>query len=224
MSDVLTDPLLVGVASAHGFGTRNASPPEPLVRPKQVHGRRVVDAAVCRAAAPPPEADAIVSADADLCIAIVTADCVPILLAAPDGAVVAAVHAGWRGLAAGVVAAGVAVLRERAECAAADCVAAIGPHIGPCCYEVDEPVLAALEIGLGPPTRTSARATRAGHAQLDLGALCRAALRDAGLADACIGTGAVACTACDARRFHSYRRDGPRSGRLVHFIRARSQG
>jgi YfiH family protein len=224
VSGVLTDPLLAGLASAHGFGTRNASPPDPLVRPKQVHGRRVVDAAVCRAAVTPPEADAIVSSDADLCVAVVTADCVPILLAAPDGAVVAAVHAGWRGLAAGVVAAAVAVLCGRAECAAADCVAAIGPHIGPCCYEVDEPVLAALETGLGAPTWAWARATRAEHAQLDLGALCRAALRGAGLADAGIGTAAVACTACDSRRFHSFRRDGPRSGRLIHFIRARPQG
>jgi YfiH family protein len=224
VSHVLTDPLLARLVSVHGFGTRDALPPTPWVGPKQVHGRCVVDSVVCSASAPPPEADAIVSADPTLCIAIVTADCVPILLAAPEGAVVAAVHAGWRGLAAGVVAAGVAVLCERAECAAADCVAAIGPHIGSCCYEVDEPVLSALEVGLGALPPASARATRAGHAQLDLGALCGAALREAGLTASSIGSSAAACTACDPRRFHSYRRDGPRAGRLVHFIRAAAQG
>ncbi|MBW2268769.1 MAG: polyphenol oxidase family protein [Deltaproteobacteria bacterium] len=224
MSAVLTDPLLASLVPAHGFGTRDALPPEPLVRPKQVHGDRVVDALVCRAAAQPPEADAIVSAESEFAIAVVTADCVPILLSAPDGAVVAALHAGWRGLAAGVVAAGVAALLARAGCSGAACLAAIGPHIGPCCYEVDEPVLAALDAGLGAPARAAARATRPGHARLDLGALCRAALRDACLPEAAIGTTAAVCTACDPRRFHSYRRDGPRSGRLVHFIRAAPRG
>ncbi len=224
MSSVLTDPLREALVPVHGFGTRQAEPPQPLLRPLQVHGCAVVDAAVCRAADPPCEADAIVSGEADCCVAIVTADCVPILLASPGGAVVAAVHAGWRGLAAGVVAAGVAALQDRAGVAADVCVAAIGPHIGACCYEVDEKVLAALEAGLGASARASARPTHSGHAQLALGALCRAALRSAGLADAAIGSAAAACTACDAERFHSYRRDGARSGRLVHFIAAAAQG
>lgn len=224
MSVFLREPLLADVAAAHGFGTVGAAAPQPLMRPKQVHGKHVVDANACAAADEPPEADAIVSADAELGIAIVTADCVPILLAAPGGRVVAAVHAGWRGLAAGVVAAGVASLVERAGCDAGACIAAIGPHIGSCCYEVDEPVLSALEAGVGASARTSARPTKPGHAQLDLAALSRAALMQAGLRDGCIGASAVACTACDPRRFHSYRRDGPRSGRLIHFIRAAAQG
>lgn len=222
MSDVLRDPLLADLL--HGFGTRDATPPEPLLRPKQVHGRAVVDAAACIGADEAPEADVIVSADADRCVAVVTADCVPVLLAAPGGAVVAAVHAGWRGLAAGVVAAGVAALAARAGVAAGECRAAIGPHIGQCCYEVDEPVLAALEAQMGPPARAAARPSRPGHARLDLGAACSAALRAAGLPAGAVGTRAVACTACDPGRFTSYRREGADAGRLVHFIRARPQG
>jgi YfiH family protein len=224
VSAFLHDPLLAARVSNHGFGTRDATMPEPPIRPRQVHGRVVVTESDCRAAVEPPEADAIVSADAAACIAVVTADCVPILLAAPAGRVVAAVHAGWRGLAAGVVAAAVEALCARAGCAPETCVAAMGPHIGACCYEVDEPVLSQLETGLGAVARESARATTPGHAQLDLTALSRAALRSAGIAAERLGDSAVACTACDARRFHSYRRDGPRAGRLVHFIRAAAQG
>ena len=96
-------------------------------------------------------------------------------------------------------------------------LAAIGPHIGPCCYEVDAAVLDALAGRHGQAMGHAVRTARAGHAMLDLGALTEQSLRAAGVeADRLIDV----CTRCDAERFHSYRRDGPRSGRLVHFVAA----
>jgi hypothetical protein len=149
-------------------------------------------------------------------VGVVTADCVPVLLAA--GGAVAAVHAGWRGLAGGVIARAVEALAEATGGAAT--VAAIGPCIGACCYEVDEPVLAALERRFGAALPGALAPTRAGHALLDLPSLARAALVAAGLAPDSIGALAGACTRCDAERFHSYRRDGATAGRLLSWIEA----
>jgi YfiH family protein len=215
---MLHQALLGGCGVAHGFGVRGAPDPPGLLRPRQVHGFRVVTAAECRSASP-PEADAVISLEAGVPVGVVTADCVPVLIASERGDAVAAVHAGWRGLAAGVVAQSVDALR-RSGCAGR-LVAAIGPHIGACCYEVDAPVLEALSDGLGAQRLDAAtRTTRPGHALLDLGALTADALRSAGLAACDVAGLPDCCTRCDAQRFHSYRRDGARSGRLTHFIAA----
>jgi len=211
--------LLAARGLEHGFGLRGDPGPVGLARPRQVHGTAIHRVAIPGDAAS-VEADGIVCSLPGVAIGVVTADCVPILLAGragPAGSTVAAVHAGWRGLCAGVVSAAVARFPEPPA------AAAIGPHVGPCCYEVDAPVLAAVRRGFGPETPPGAiRPGREGHAWLDLGLLAAAALRRAGVRAASIGRDAVACTACDPERFHSYRRDGPRSGRLVHFIRAPS--
>ena len=155
-------------------------------------------------------------------VGIVTADCVPLRLAEEGGGWVAAVHAGWRGLTAGIAATTVAWLAERGVLPGR-LRAAIGPHVGPCCYEVDAPVLAAVEARFGPSgLAEAARAGRSGHAWLDLGALLTRDLVAAGLPPEGIGAAAAACTACDSERFHSYRRDGPRSGRLHHWVTVRN--
>jgi YfiH family protein len=209
----LLDPALVALGVDHGFGLRDDPAPGDLQRPRQVHG--VAVHTVARPGdAEGVEADAIVCRLPDVAVGVVTADCVPILLATAGGAAVAAVHAGWRGLCAGVVEAGVAALP------APPVVAAVGPHVGPCCYEVDAPVLEAVRerFGASPPAG-AVRPGRAGRAWLDLGVLVAAELARAGVATVARAT--AACTACDAERFHSYRRDGPRSGRLVHWVRAR---
>jgi hypothetical protein len=153
-------------------------------------------------------------------IGVVTADCVPILVATQTGAAVAAIHAGWRGLACGVVEAGIAALRAGAE-GSPRLVAAIGPHIGACCYEVDEPVLSALAPGFGKDLAAALRPGRPGHAWLDLGQLTRTALLRAGVAPDTLGLLPHACTRCHPERFHSYRREGVSAGRLYHFIAAR---
>lgn len=214
-------PLLEAEAVAHGFGTRACVAPAALVRARQVHGRDVVrvtqpaDALV-------GDADALVCDVPGLAIGVVTADCLPVLIAAPSGAVAAA-HAGWRGLAAGVLAATVAALREIAP-DADRAIAVIGPHIGASCYEVDEPVVRALAARFGAAVDAALRETRAGHCEIDLARLARLDLEYAGLASERIAAIPDACTACDPERFYSFRRDGPGAGRLCHFVMARAAG
>lgn len=249
----LVHPLLTACGVRHAFGTRGTLEPPGLRRPRQVHGARVTDAAACTRT-PAPEADAVVSRLADVAVGVVTADCVPLLVAAHDGRAVAAIHAGWRGLAAGVIAAGVRALTGRALTgqtltgqaftgralagregdatpahppsrlppSRTGWVAAIGPHAGPCCYEVDAPVLDALRERDVPGLREAAREARPGHWWLDLGALAEGQLRAAGVA--LVGRVTPGCTVCDTERFESHRRDGPRAGRLVHWIAARRAG
>jgi len=213
----LADPLLEALGVPHGFGTRGAPPPPGCVRVRQVHGVAVarVDAAGRPA---PEEADALLCDRCDVPVAVVTADCVPILLSTVSGAAVAAVHAGWRGLAAGVVEGAV---RALLGLAAEPLVAAIGPHIGACCYEVDAPVVEPLEARFGGELGAALRGSRPGHHWIDLGRLVAVDLQRAGLPPHHIGTAAAACTACDAARFESYRRDRQAAGRLVHWVAAR---
>ena len=216
----LVEPRLAGSAACHGFGLRGTPEPAGLARPRQVHGAAVVGAADCLKGAERPAADAVVATTPGVPVGVLTADCVPVLLTSGAGDAVAAVHAGWRGLAAGVVTAGVEALATAAGVGPERLLAAIGPHIGPWCYEVDDAVLDALAGRHGQAMGRALRPARAGHAMLDLGALVDAALVRAGVPQAAVGRAVAACTCCDPRRFHSYRRDGAGAGRLVHFIAA----
>ncbi len=210
--DFLRDAVLTKRGLAHGFGLRT-SPELALRRPRQVHGARVVWA---EAANELGDADAVLARAGSVRVGVVTADCVPILVAA--GRVVGAVHAGWRGFAAGVIE---DTLRELASAAPGEePAAAIGPCIGGCCYEVDAPVLTPLRARYGALVDAATTPSRPGHARLDLGALAQLALARAGLAPAAIGSAARLCTRCDAARFHSFRRDGAAAGRLTHWIEA----
>jgi polyphenol oxidase len=153
---------------------------ERVAQGRQVHGNRVVvDAQGIE------EADGQVTTARGVAAAVLVADCLPIALAGPQG--VGVVHAGWRGLAAGVVEAGVA--------ATGAVSAAIGPGIGPCCYEVGDEVRAVF----GTTERT-----------LDLKAIARARLQAAGVREV---HDCGLCTACDAERFFSHRRDRGITGR-----------
>jgi YfiH family protein len=209
-------PLLEACGVTHGFGVKGWLGPAGLVRPVQVHGHAV--ARVARHGdAEPAEADAIWSQSGGPPVAVVTADCVPILVASPAGERVAAIHAGWRGLAAGVIEAGIAAISPDAA-ASGQLVAAIGPHAGACCYEVDAPVRDAF-AGFGADVGAAAfRDAGPGHWMCDLAVLARAALVRAGLLPAHVGVLEGACTVCDPGRFESYRRDGGAAGRLVHAI------
>ncbi len=215
----LTHRLLQSCEVAHGFGVRGASEPERVVRPRQVHGIGVAHADP--GGELPGEADAIVSRVPGLCVAVVTADCVPILLAEESGRVVAAVHAGWRGLARGVIPQAVAALRGELD-RPSSLRAVVGPCIGACCYEIDEPVIAALRPRFRAELGEALRSASGDHALLDLAALARTDLVRSGLSGESIGGFPSVCTRCDAERFHSYRRDGARAGRLLHWIAART--
>lgn len=210
----LRSELLQGYGVRHGFGTRDAQLPPGVVRPVQVHGTEVMS--VREVSMDPIDADAVVSDRSGVAVGIVTADCVPVLLASTDGAVVGAIHAGWRGLAAGILARGVAAA---AALRGDSLVACVGPAAGGCCYEVDAPVLDALGAAHPAALPAHVRASRPGHAWLDLAGVARDALVALGLEEAQVER-IAACTICDAERFHSYRRDGASAGRLVHWIAA----
>jgi YfiH family protein len=135
-----------------------------------------------------------------------------VVLAQVDGAGVAIVHAGWRGSARRITEVAVRALAESVGCGPQDLVVALGPHIGPCCYEVDEPVRKAVghESVFSPSARP-------GHYLLDLFELNRRQLLRAGVTPDRIER-VEGCTSCDTDLFFSYRRDGP-TGRLTHYVR-----
>lgn len=209
---VLCDPVLEMRGVVHGFGVRGSQVPEATVFMRQVHGASVVRA---ERAAAGEVGDAIVAGAAGPPVAVVTADCVPILVAAGSGEVVAAIHAGWRGLAAGVIEAGLAALGRPAG----ELTAAVGPAARGCCYEVDAPVSDGLAVRYGRLFGGVLVPGRAGHFQLDLPELAVRVLEAAGLSRGRIGTRHQLCTICTpGPRFESHRRDGLAAGRMRHFI------
>lgn len=171
--------------------------PENVVMGRQVHGAELhthtgpQDPAVYAEAVPSPlEVDAHATAEPGLVPFVMTADCLPIALAGPGG--VAMAHGGWRGLAGGIVA-------KAAEAVGAT-AAAIGPGIGPCCYEVGEEVLEAFGDLEGV----------AEGRMLDLTAVAARLLERAGVTD--VDTIEL-CTSCHPELLYSHRRDGERTGR-----------
>jgi YfiH family protein len=174
----------------------------PVAWARQVHSARVLDAH----AGDCGEGDALVGREKGLALAIVTADCVPVLLAGPAG--VGAAHAGWRGIAAGVMSATLAALGGPAE----RYVAWIGPAIGPCCYETGPDVAAQVAAASHPGI---AAAGPAGRPHLDLRAAVRHQLETAGLRQI---HSLPLCTRCEPTHLHSYRRDGKAAGRNHAFI------
>ncbi len=167
---------------------------------KQIHSAIVLAADEIGCAG---EGDALVTANASVPVSVRTADCYPILLADVRNRAVAAVHAGWRGTAAHIVAVTIEEMHRRYASEPKDVYAAIGPGIGACCYEVGAEV--ARQFGLEQ------------SGSIDLAAINRLQLLDAGLAEKRIDT-LNGCTKCDASWFHSYRRDNLAAGRMVTYI------
>ena len=193
---------------AHAFPARHAQDGdllaslgvESITQVRQVHGATAVEAAAAAVA----EADAIVSRAGGAAVGVRVADCVPVLVGSSITGDAAAIHAGWRGVAQGVIGSGVSLLGGRGL------VAAIGPCIGACCFEVGPEV--AERLGFVD--------RRVGDkAYVDLRAAVRAQLLDLGLLDREIED-VPGCTKHDPR-FHSFRRDGSGSGRMLASIRPR---
>jgi YfiH family protein len=185
------------LAAALGF------PPDRVVIGHQVHGAELsghpgpqTPNPFAEPGSPIAEVDGHVTAEPDLALLVFVADCVPVALCGPGGA--AMLHCGWRGLAAGIV--------ERGARAIGATDAAIGPSIGPCCYEVGQDVLDAF-AGLGDGL-TSGR-------MLDLPAIARRLLLDAGVER--VETAGL-CTSCEPGLFFSHRRDAGRTGRQAGLV------
>jgi YfiH family protein len=183
----------------HGFGTRTAPlSQDGMATLKQIHSARVL-----MADAPGfiGEGDALVTRHPGLTVSVRTADCYPILLVNVETREVAAVHAGWRGTSAGIVGEALKLMNAQPR-NAHQILAAIGPGIGGCCYEVGEDVARQF----GQPA-----------GKLDLAAANYQQLRDAGVPAQNIDV-LRHCTFCQADQFHSYRRDKEHAGRMISYI------
>ncbi|MFN7966927.1 MAG: peptidoglycan editing factor PgeF [Acidobacteriota bacterium] len=188
----------------HAFSPRPEVPDPKPWRPRQVHGAVLVDLTAPNL--DPPEADGTIARAPGLPIGVVTADCIPLLFAHPNRVVVAAVHAGWRGLAAGILERTVEAL-EGPE----GWRVALGPAAGGCCYEVGVEVLEALQ-----PAASFHTATRPGHSRLDLRGVAVDRLLKAGVHQPLIEV-IGPCTICSGG-WPSYRRDGHKAGRMLSWI------
>lgn len=177
---------------------------------RQVHGTQVVEA---EAGTSPVEADASTSVTPGTVCAVLSADCMPVLLASRDGRGVGAAHAGWRGLAGGIIQNTAHALRARLGQPGAELVAFLGPAIGPAAFEVGPEVLEAMLVRLPDAARAFVPANQ-GKYRADLFALGRMALAQAGVL---FVYGGGDCTFTDPARFYSFRRDRV-TGRQGAFI------
>lgn len=196
--------------------------PTRLMRSRQVHGRtvRVLARGTVGAEAyrEQPDADALVSNEPGVALAVVVADCVPILLADPRTGTAAAVHAGWRGTCAGIVGTTLAAMGALSGVQPSDLVAAIGPSIGPCCYEVGGEVREAFRQAVHAGVDSDRWFSHAdGSLRLDLWRANRDQLRRAGVPESQIFTCAL-CTSTHRDLFPSHRADRERAGRMAAAI------
>jgi YfiH family protein len=196
------DPLAV---AANRQRLRAALPGEPKWL-RQVHGSGVVDADTIAGI---PEADAAVARSTDTVCAVLVADCIPVLLADRAGSAVAVAHAGWRGLAGGVLERAIERLAQPPE----ELLAYLGPGIGPRAFEVGADVREAFLAG-DAQAEAAFRPRSPGKWMADLFLLARQRLARCGVARI---HGGDLCTHSDPRRFYSYRRDGP-TGRMAALI------
>ncbi len=187
----------------HGFGTRAAEVRARfpnLATVKQVHSDRCV--AASGRAGMLGHGDALLENVPGGLVAVKTADCLPILLVDERHRAVAAVHAGWRGTAARIAQHAVDAMRETFGTDPADLHAALGPGIGPCCYEVGPEVAAQFGVH--------------GRTHLDLAGLNSGQLLETGVSPARVYQSGL-CTMCRAAEFHSFRRDKEAAGRMYSF-------
>jgi len=182
----------------------------------QVHGAAVVSAekgrAACHHRSGCPSADALVTSSREVTLGVLTADCLAVIMAAPEVGAVAAVHAGWRGTLEGIAP---RALRSLAGEAGAGVKAGLGPCIGMCCYEVGEEVHDRFREKWGREYVDKVFRRRGGW-RLDLQKANLLQLLEAGVPEKDIATVPL-CTSCRRDLFFSHRRDGERTGRMLAF-------
>lgn len=188
----------------HGFGTRHAAPHPSPITLRQVHSDIVLladSAAGCKG-------DALIASRPGEVVAVKTADCVPVLLVDPEHRVAAAVHAGWRGSVGEIARKALQRMRLEFGSVPAEVRAAIGPAIGPCCYEVGPEVAVQFEPFF--PERNDLRQ----KTRVNLWESNRRQLVAAGLEPEAIFISEL-CTFCQEEEFFSHRRDNPATGRML---------
>jgi len=197
-------------SGAHGRGW--------LLSVKQVHGTDalVVDRPLTESDHFPGGWDALVTDQPGVTVAVRTADCVPVLVHDPRRRVVAAIHAGWRGAVAGIVSKTFTLMVTRFGSTRSDLRVSIGPSVGSCCYEVDDPVLDQLRMGM-PDWETVVRDYQGHKARLDLKALIRRQVEGEGVSAPSVSLVNL-CTVCHDQLFYSYRREGRVNGTMVSGI------
>jgi hypothetical protein len=219
----------------HGFPTRRGRPedvlPGPVARLRQVHGAEVLTLPDDPDARAPflrtlvderPAGDALITDQRGIAVAVAVADCLPVLIADPRAGAVAAVHAGWRGLAAGVIENAVGALGTRFGSDPADLVVGLGPAIGPCCFEVGEEVIEAFAArGYGEQARVADDVGPRPHAHLPR--VAKAILARLGVPAEQVADAAL-CTRCNSEWLWSYRVDGEHAGRMVCGISLETRG
>lgn len=185
----------------------------------QVHGEKIltIDRPLSDFLIPePPQFDAIITDQPGVAIGIKTADCVPILFVDRVKRIVAVAHAGWRGTALTIAAKLVDALITGFDCRTDDLIAAIGPAIGPCCYQVDEPVFDAMKTQKGRESFLSSDREQRKW-MLDLSLANRLQIIGKGVPDRNISI-ANYCTSCHRDMFYSHRGEGGNTGRQLNFI------
>ena len=205
-------------------GTVKAGGPDyPLVVSiRQVHGTDVLSLAQPLKAGQTFDSghDAVLTNQAGTLLTIHTADCVPVLLMDSARYVIGAVHAGWRGAVHGIVAKSARAMVERFDADFTSLHVAIGPSAGPCCYEVDAPVIDQLAPDVADDS-TILRRTGPGSGRLDLKKLIRWQATSTGIAEDHVHTVDL-CTICRPDLFFSYRREGNVHGNMVSGIMVRN--
>jgi len=185
---------------------------------EQVHGNRVISVSAGNTPLRRRKADAACVQHSGDGVAILTADCLPVLFCSRDGQVAAAAHAGWRGLLDGVLENTVLATGRKGS----DLLAWLGPAIGPCCFEVGEEVRSAFMAAAGPGPGSQASTARAfesvpdsaGKSFMDIYAVARQRLSTMGVTEI---HGGAQCSVCDDKHFYSYRRAAV-TGRMASVI------
>ncbi|HSF29541.1 MAG TPA: peptidoglycan editing factor PgeF [Candidatus Tectomicrobia bacterium] len=204
------------------FGRALGIDPSDLVALRQVHGNRIIvlteanDPQLVRGT----PGDGLITDRTHLPLAVITADCFPVVLAAPTLPAVGIVHSGRKGTAARVVPAAIARLCQEFHVPPEAVWAVIGPGIGRCCYEVDDATAAPFQAQFAPSAAVYWR-SRPGHLYLDLQQAILHQIHAAGVESTHVWC-ADLCTACHPQWFYSYRREGPRSGRMLNVVMIQS--
>jgi hypothetical protein len=203
----------------HGKAVQGGREIFPLLSLRQIHGDRVVffdPASQDIEEVWQTEGDALITRTPGVALGVFTADCLPIFLYDPVQEAIGVVHAGWRGTAKGVIRKAVEKMGEVFQCQKADLLAALGPCIGACCYEVDGPVKAAFISG-GIPWELVSRPKGEEKWFLDLYEANLFQMQKAGILKENINLSRI-CTSCHGEAFYSYRNADKTGGRQLNFI------